>query len=64
MGIETGIHYPIPIHLQPASINLGYKKGDFEITENQASRILTLPVNQYLTNNEITEVANQVNKLS
>jgi dTDP-4-amino-4,6-dideoxygalactose transaminase len=64
VGIETGIHYPIPIHLQPASINLGYKKGDFEITENQASRILTLPVNQYLTNNEITEVANQVNKLS
>ena len=64
VGIETGIHYPIPIHLQPASINLGYKKGDFEITENQASRILTLPVNQYLTNNEISEVANQVNKLS
>jgi len=64
VGIETGIHYPIPIHLQPASFNLGYKKGDFEITENQASRILTLPVNQYLTNNEISEVANQVNKLS
>ena len=64
VGIETGIHYPIPIHLQPASINLGYKLGDFKITENQATRILTLPVNQYLNENEITEIAHQVNKLS
>jgi dTDP-4-amino-4,6-dideoxygalactose transaminase len=64
VGIETGIHYPIPIHLQPASINLGYKLGDFKITENQATRILTLPVNQYLTDKEVTEIAHQVNKLS
>lgn len=64
LGIETGIHYPIPIHLQPASINLGYKIGDFKITEYQSSRILTLPVNQYLTVNEIIEIAHQVNKLT
>jgi dTDP-4-amino-4,6-dideoxygalactose transaminase len=64
VGIETGIHYPIPIHLQPASINLGYKLGDFKITENQATRILTLPVNQYLTDKEVTEIAHQVNNLS
>jgi len=64
VGIETGIHYPIPIHLQPASINLGYKKGDFQITEDQAGRILTLPVNQYLNENDIKEISYQVNKLS
>ncbi len=62
-GIQTGIHYPIPIHLQPASINLGYKKGDFIMTENQAGKILTLPVNQYLTNSEVMEIAYQVNTL-
>lgn len=63
-GIQTGIHYPIPIHLQPASIKFGYKKGDFIMTENQAGKILTLPVNQYLTNSEVTEIAHQVNLLS
>ena len=33
-GIETSIHYPIPIHLQPAARKLKYKLGDFKITEN------------------------------
>lgn len=47
-GVHTAIHYPIPIHLQPAAKKLNYKKGDFEKTEEQAKRILTLPVNQFL----------------
>ena len=64
VGIETGIHYPIPIHLQPASINLGYKLGDFKITENQASRILTLPVNQYLNKEDIEYVSKTINSLA
>ena len=64
VGIETGIHYPIPIHLQPASINLGYKKGDFKITEIQASRILTLPINQYLNNEDIEYVSQTINRLA
>ena len=63
-GIETGIHYPIPIHLQPASINLGYKKGDFKITENQASRILTLPINQYLNKEDIEYISKTINILT
>ena len=49
LGIKTAIHYPIPIHLQPAASNLGYKKGDFPASELQADRILTLPVNQYMS---------------
>ena len=55
-GIDTSIHYPIPIHLQPASKKLGYKRGDFINTEKQAKKILTLPVNQYLTKKEINYI--------
>ena len=47
-GIDTTIHYPVPIHLQTASKYLGYKKGSFPETENQAKKILTLPIHQYL----------------
>lgn len=43
-GIETGIHYPIPLHLQPALQFLGYRKGDFPITEHVATEILSLPM--------------------
>ena len=61
-GVETSIHYPVPIHLQPAARSLGHVKGDFPETERQAERILTLPVNQYLSSLEIEKVANLVNK--
>jgi len=64
MGIETGIHYPIPIHLQPAAKGLGYKLGDFPVTEKQASEILTLPVNQFLEPDQIEYIANSVNSLT
>ena len=61
-GIGTAIHYPIPIHLQPAAAKLGYGRGDFPVTENQATRILTLPVNQFTTPDDIAYVARQVNR--
>jgi dTDP-4-amino-4,6-dideoxygalactose transaminase len=48
LGINTTIHYPTPIHLQPAAKSLGYKKGAFPMTESQAMKILTLPVNQFM----------------
>ena len=63
VGIETSIHYPIPIHLQPAARELSYKIGAFPVTELQANRILTLPVHQFLTEGDIIEISNQVNKL-
>lgn len=44
VGISTGIHYPIPIHLQPAYQHLGYQKGSFPITEQAAERIISLPM--------------------
>lgn len=60
IGIKTAIHYPIPIHLQPAANGLGHKKGDFPMTERQADRILTLPVNQYMTKSDVETVAAEV----
>lgn len=43
-GIATGIHYPIPIHLQPAYAELNHKLGDFPVTEQYAGQILSLPM--------------------
>ena len=60
-GIETAIHYPLPIHLQPAAAALGYRSGDFPVTELQASRILTLPVHQYLSSGNVAGVAERIN---
>ena len=60
-GISTTIHYPIPIHLQPAAKYLGYKKGSFPVTEKQAKRILTLPINQYLRDKDIKKISEKIN---
>jgi len=43
-NIATGLHYPLPLHLQKAYMNLGYKKGDFPVSEKVASEILSLPM--------------------
>lgn len=56
-GIETAVHYPVPIHLQPAAVNLGHKSGDFPATEHQASRIVSLPVHHFLNDDDIRYVA-------
>jgi dTDP-4-amino-4,6-dideoxygalactose transaminase len=61
-GIGTAIHYPVPIHLQPASRNLGYKVGDFPITEKHSKQILTLPINQSLTNEDLGRIISKINK--
>ncbi len=61
-GIDTKIHYPIPIHLQKCAAELGYKKGDFPVTEKQAEQILSLPINQYLTNDQVDLVIESIRK--
>jgi dTDP-4-amino-4,6-dideoxygalactose transaminase len=60
-GINTAIHYPIPIHLQPAAKRFGHKKGDFKNTESQAKSILTLPINQFLKEKEIILISKKIN---
>lgn len=59
-GIGTGIHYPIPIHLQEACASLGYRKGDFPVTENAASRILSLPMYPEMTAEQCEFVADEL----
>ena len=61
-GIETAIHYPTPIPLQPAAKDLGYKLQDFPVTEKQADMILTLPIHQGLTREEIALIIEWINK--
>ena len=61
-GIDTAIHYPFPIHLQPASKKLGFQVGDFPITERQAKEILTLPVNQYVNEGDIRRIIKLINE--
>lgn len=51
-GIETKIHYPVPIHLQPAAASLGYKLGDFPTTEKMARQMMSLPIYTELQANE------------
>ena len=59
-GIAAGIHYPVPIHLQPAYKNLGYKRGSFPVTEQYAQRILSLPMYAELTPELIEYVSKSI----
>src|SRR5262249_35680897 len=52
-GVEAKVHYPIPVHLQKAAAHLGYKAGDFPVSERDARCIITLPVHQHLTTDEV-----------
>jgi len=58
--IDAKVHYPIPLHLQKAAKNLGYKKGDFPVTEAQCKSIITLPVHQHLSREQIDYVIRKV----
>jgi dTDP-4-amino-4,6-dideoxygalactose transaminase len=55
-GVESGIHYPIPIHLQPAYAELGYAPGSFPKTEASAKRLLSLPMFPEITRAQIERV--------
>ena len=59
-GIDTGIHYPIPLHLQPVYENLGYKAGDFPHAEKAASEVLSLPMYPELTNEQALQIVDAV----
>jgi dTDP-4-amino-4,6-dideoxygalactose transaminase len=57
VGIATAVHYPIPIHLQPAARELGHHAGAFPVAEGQAKRILSLPIHQHLRPDDISRIA-------
>jgi dTDP-4-amino-4,6-dideoxygalactose transaminase len=60
VDIQTGVHYPIPIHLQPAYRTLGYQSGDLPVTEQLAERILSLPMFPDLTDDQQRAVADAI----
>lgn len=51
-GIPTGVYYPIPLHLQEVFANLGYKKGDFSVSEKVSADIMALPMSAFLKESE------------
>jgi dTDP-4-amino-4,6-dideoxygalactose transaminase len=55
-GIATGVHYPTPVHLQPAYADLGYRAGDFPIAERVAAQTLSLPMFPELSERQIGQV--------
>ncbi|MGF1541477.1 MAG: DegT/DnrJ/EryC1/StrS family aminotransferase [Pleurocapsa sp.] len=59
-GIQTGIHYPIPCHLQPAYQYLGYQQGDFSHAEALSQQILSLPMYPGITDNQIELVCQEL----
>jgi len=59
-GIGTQVHYPVPIHLSRAASELGYRVGDFPVTEDQASRIVSLPIYHGLSWQDIEYVCNAI----
>lgn len=59
-GVQSGVHYPIPIHFQPAYQSLGYKRGDLPVTEALAERVLSLPMFPELSDEQIDRVAEAV----
>jgi dTDP-4-amino-4,6-dideoxygalactose transaminase len=56
-GIHTGLHYPIPIHLQKAHADLVYRAGDFPISEAAAREVLSLPIYPELTLRQVDQIA-------
>lgn len=58
--IGTGIHYPIPLHLQAAYKGMAYKEGDFPVAENAANEILSLPMYPGLTGNQQKQIAEEI----
>jgi dTDP-4-amino-4,6-dideoxygalactose transaminase len=62
-GVGVLIHYPIPVHLQPAYSELGYKKGDLPVSEQLADEVLSLPMFPHITNEQIEYVCASLKEL-
>ena len=59
-GIECGVHYPIPLHLQPALSSLGYRRGDFPETEKAAASVVSLPMYPELEIAQLSAIVEEI----
>ena len=62
-GIDVKVHYPVPMHLQPAAKNLGYKKGSFPITEKIAKETISLPVHEFISKKNLDKIISIFSKV-
>jgi len=62
VGVDTKIHYAIPVHLQKAAESLGYKKGSFPVVEELCNKILSLPIYPELSDEQVNYVVNSIQK--
>jgi dTDP-4-amino-4,6-dideoxygalactose transaminase len=58
VGVETKIHYPIQLHLQPAAVALGYEEGDFPVAERISTKMMSLPIYPELHDDEVSYIVN------
>ncbi len=61
-GIETGLHYPVPVHQQPAYRHLGYGAGAFPEAEAAAREVLSLPLHEHMSEDAVHRVADAVER--
>lgn len=59
-GIDTGLHYPIPVHLQPGWRHLGYREGDFPVAEVAARTVLSLPIYPHMADDAVHRVCDAI----
>jgi len=59
-GIPTAVHYPVPLHMQPAFSGMGYGEGSLPIAEQAAGRVMSLPMHPYLQEHELERISGQV----
>ncbi|WP_127753372.1 DegT/DnrJ/EryC1/StrS family aminotransferase [Devosia sp. 1566] len=59
-GVETGLHYPVPVHLQPSYVDLGHAPGDFPQAEAAAATVLSLPIYPELSTQEVEIISDLV----
>ena len=63
-GVATGIHYPVPLHLQPAYHHLGYREGRFPVSEALADRIVSLPMYPELSEHIVQDIAASIGEFA
>ena len=63
LGVQTGVHYPRPVHLQPAYAFLGYKAGDFPVAEEVAGTEISLPMFPELSDGDVNLVIEAVRRV-